>query len=91
MPLNACATGGSVPSANKTANSEQTYEQEQNYNILRGILKMHNTFRGTTEDANIRLQTDFSDENLSVLRTKYGLDTIAGTGDDLSKSLNILF
>jgi hypothetical protein len=89
--LNACASSRAVPSADQTTDYEQIYEREQNYNILRGILKMHNTFRGTTENENIQMQIDFTNENFSVLRTKYGLDAIAGTGDDLSKSLHILF
>jgi hypothetical protein len=96
--LNACATGGAAPDetdppVDRTAQYEQAIRDEQNskYNILRGILKMHSTFRGTTENADIQLQFDFTDENFSVLRTKYGLEAIAGTGDDLSKSLNILF
>ncbi|MDR1231801.1 MAG: transglutaminase domain-containing protein [Spirochaetaceae bacterium] len=97
--LNACAAAGTVPSTDQSANAGQAangeqavrYEQEQNYNILRGILRMNHNFRGTTENKNIKLQFDYSNENLSVLRTKYGLDAIAGTGGDLSKSLNILF
>ena len=95
--LNACATGGATQnevalSIDQTAQYEQAVrnEQERSYNILRGILKMHNTFRGTTESADIKLQFDFTDENFSILRSKYGLETIAGTGGDLSKSLNIL-
>jgi hypothetical protein len=89
----AYANDGGVQSIDQTAQYGQAvrYEQEKNYNILRGILKIHNTFRRTTENANIKLQIDFTDENFSVLRTKYDLDTIAGTGGDLSKSLNILF
>jgi hypothetical protein len=51
---------------------------------------MHNTFRGTTENADIKLQFDFTDENFSILKSKYGLDAIAGTGGNLSKSLNLL-
>lgn len=76
----------------QTAQYEKSirYEQDQSYNILRGILKMHSTFRGTTENANIKPRFNFADENFSVLRSKYGLETIAGTGDALSKSLNIL-
>jgi hypothetical protein len=91
--LNACATGGAVPSADQMANYEQAVRdvKEYSYNILRGILRMYHNFRGTTENADIKLQFDFSNENLSVLRTRYGLDAIAGTGGGLSKSLNILF
>jgi hypothetical protein len=96
--LNACATGGSVPKetellADRIARYEQAIydEQDNNNTILCGILKVHSTFRETTENADIQLRFDFADENLSVLRSKYGLEAIAGTGDDLSKSLNILF
>jgi hypothetical protein len=91
--LNACATAGAVPSADQTADYEQAIrnQKEYTYNILRGILRMNHNFRGTTENADIKLQFDFSNENLSVLRTRHGLDAIAGTGDDLSKSLNMLF
>jgi hypothetical protein len=76
--LNACTKG-------------ETVQQEQNYNILRGALKMNSTFRETTENTDIKLRFDVTNENLSVLRAKYGLDAIAGTGGCLSKSLNILF
>jgi hypothetical protein len=96
--LDACATGGAVPNeteapVDRTAQYEQAIRDEQDHNnyILCGILKVHNTFRGTTENADIKLRFDFADENLSVLKAKYGLEAIAGTGDDLSKSLNILF
>jgi hypothetical protein len=91
--LNACATGEAVPPADQTAHYEQAVRdaKEYSYNILRGILRMHHNFRGTTENADIKLQFDFSNENFSVLRTRYGLDAIAGNGDDLSKSLNMLF
>jgi hypothetical protein len=97
--LNTCATGDAVPSTDQTVSADQTAqyeqavrdEQEQNYNILRGILRMHHNFRGTTENKNIKPQFDFSDENLSILRTRYDLEAIAGTGGDLEKSLNILF
>jgi hypothetical protein len=95
--FNACATGGAVQNeaetpVDRTAQYEQTIRayQEQCFIVLRGILKMHNAFRGTTEGADLKLQFDFTDENFSVLRSKYGLETIAGTGSDLSKSLNIL-
>ncbi|MDR1231498.1 MAG: transglutaminase family protein [Spirochaetaceae bacterium] len=91
--LNACATGGAALSADQTADYEQSIRnaQELSYNILRGILRINHDFRGTTESANIKLQFDFSNENFSVLRARYGLDAIAGNGDDLSKSLNMLF
>ncbi|MDR2177241.1 MAG: transglutaminase domain-containing protein [Treponema sp.] len=90
--LNACVTSGVVQSEDQTDDyDDQDYEREQNYNILRGILKMNGNFRGTTENADIKFQTDFGNENFSILRNKYGLDAIAGTGDALSKSLNILF
>jgi hypothetical protein len=89
--FSACATRGTVPSADQIVYDDQSYEQEQRYSIPRGILKMYSNFRGTTENAGIKLQIDFSHENLAVLRNRYGLETIAGTGDDLSKSLNILF
>jgi hypothetical protein len=78
--LNACATSASVAPEDQAAQYEKTirYEREQNYNILRGILKMHSDFRETTGSAEIKLQFDFNDENFSVLRAKYGLDAIAG-------------
>jgi hypothetical protein len=82
--LSACATGEAtqneaVLSADQTAQYEQAvrYEQELYNNVLRGILKMHNTFRGTTENTDIKLQFDFTDENFSILKSKYGLETIA--------------
>ena len=101
--LNAYATGGGAGdgasqnetglSADQAAQYEQTIRdyQGQNFNVLRGILKMYGAFRGTTENANIKLRFDFANENFSVLKAKYGLPAIAGTGSDLEKSLNILF
>jgi hypothetical protein len=92
-----CATSGTVlatdqmTNADQTVNDDRIYEQEQHYSIPRGILKVYSNFRETTENAKIKLRIDFSNENFSVLRTKYGLGAIAGTGDDLSKALNLLF
>ncbi|MDR0639506.1 MAG: transglutaminase domain-containing protein [Spirochaetaceae bacterium] len=98
--LNACATGEAAQGEavqSQAGLSAAQYEQairnvrEQNFNVLRGILKMHSTFRGTTENAGLKPRFDFDDENFSVLKAKYGLPAIAGTGGDLEKSLNILF
>jgi hypothetical protein len=96
--LNACATGGAAqkeaePQADRIAQYEQAIVDEQSarYHVMRGILKMYGAFRETTGDVNITLRFDFADENLAVLRTKYGLDAIAGRGGDLSKALNMLF
>ncbi|MDR2193570.1 MAG: transglutaminase-like domain-containing protein [Treponema sp.] len=88
--LGACATNHAVAPVEE-AEQDAQYQQEQQYTVLRGILKMYGAFRGTTENVNITFQTDFANGNFSVLKNKYGLDAIAGNGDDLSKSLNILF
>ena len=71
--LTACATSGAMqnettPSADQTAQYEQEvrYYQEQNLDILRGLLKMNGAFRGTTENAGLTLRFDFGDENFSI-------------------------
>lgn len=55
------------------------------------LLEKHGDFKETTKGADIKLQIDFGAENLSILKDKYELDKIAGTGDDLSQALNLLF
>jgi hypothetical protein len=78
-----CATGGAVPSTEQVVDADQAAQYEQAmeeylYNILRGVLRMNHTFRGTTENADLKLRFDFSNENLSILKTRYALDAIAG-------------
>jgi hypothetical protein len=83
--LGACATNSVIQPEDQAVNFEQ---EEQDYHAL---LKMYSIFRGTTENENIKLEFDFTDEKFFVLKSKYGLDTIAGIGDNLSKALNLLF
>lgn len=58
------------------------------YDIYTGILKMFEDFPESS--SNTKLSYDTSDKQLQSLRQRYSLDGIAGHGDDLSKSLNIL-
>lgn len=89
--LGSCATNGPAQPEEQAEQSAQAMAVSVTYPILCGILKMNGTFRETTENANIQLQFDFADENFAVLKSKYELEAIAGTGDDLSKALNLLF
>lgn len=59
------------------------------YDVFTGLLKMFADF--TNSSGNVDLNFDASDKRLQILKDKYLLDNIAGQGDDLSRSLNILF
>ena len=60
-----------------------------NYNIFTGILKMFSSFMESSDG--VTLTCDNSNDKFTVLRDKYYLQEIAGNGDELSKTLNILF
>lgn len=59
------------------------------YDVYTGLLKMFGKFIDSSSDA--KLSYDVSSKRLIELKDKYSLDSIAGDGDDLSKTLNILF
>ena len=57
------------------------------YDIYTGLLKMNNEFEIGNK---IVLDYDFSHSSLQILKEKYNLISVAGNGDDLSKSFNLL-
>ena len=57
------------------------------YDIFTGILRMNNCFEDSDK---ITLDYDFKHPSLEILEEKYGLQLIAGNGDDITKSFNLL-
>ena len=60
--------------------------------IYRGLLKMFEVFDvfEPSSDNNLHFSYEFMNDNLFMLNDSYKINTIAGSGDDLKKAINIL-
>ena len=87
--FSACSTGNTVkiPESTQEKSFVYTIEEQAHYNML---LRKYNNFRETSDNS-IKLQFDFSNKNISILKNKYELNKISGNGGELSRALNILF
>lgn len=59
-----------------------------NYDLYASILAMHDEFRPT--DSGVKLAVDFTGPDLPVLREKYGLPAIAGTGSAFDRAVRVM-
>ena len=68
-------------------NKEWLRLSQEQQKIYAGILFHHQHFAGEEESI---IRYDFSDPKLSVLREKYDLETIAGTGKDFDRAKRLM-
>lgn len=59
-----------------------------NYDLYTSLLKMHDTFRPTSEG--VRLTIDLTAPELAALREQYGLEAIAGDGSAFDRAVCVM-
>jgi len=59
------------------------------YDVYTALLKMNDNFLESSD--NVHLSYDLNDPKLQEIKQKYGLDDIAGKGNDFYKAINMLF
>lgn len=84
-----CAVGYIIFSSsdNNTEYVSYVQEKEEVYNMECGIIKNADTFReGISEE----ITYDFDDPKFQELKEKYDIESIAGTGSEFEKALNLM-